>query len=129
MATRSMKRIHTVTIRHITDEGYNERQDQPVNAIGVRADAEVAIPLNEMHSAKCVEINDKRGPYHCECSSKDSLIQQITSGGLWGLDVNEPNDFLRQAEQEQLSELRGQLHAIGFSNRAITAAFRDVKRA
>ncbi len=57
------------------------------------------------------------------------LVQVVVSGGL-SVDI----DSLKtdeQAEpyiQEQLDELRRELHAIGFSQRAITAAFRNVVR-
>lgn len=102
------KRIHSVTLRRMVDEVYNEAQDQPANAIGIRAEAELRIPLST--------------------SEYPALCQTLTSGGLWGLDVNEPNDYLNQVEQEQLDELRHVLHVLGFAQRAITAAFRDVTR-
>jgi len=55
-------------------------------------------------------------------------IQHITSGGLWGIESDSDAAYLKEIEDEQLSELRDQLHAIGFSQRAITAAFRNVER-
>ena len=53
-------------------------------------------------------------------------IQVITSGGLWGIESN-AGDYLKEVGQEQLSELRAQLKAIGFSSRAISAAFKNIK--
>jgi hypothetical protein len=57
-----------------------------------------------------------------------SLTQTIHSGGLWGIESDsDPSEF-RSVEREQLDELRDQLHAIGFTKRAIAAAFRNVER-
>lgn len=58
----------------------------------------------------------------------DGHIQRITSGYVGGIESDSGEDYLRETEQEQLAELRGQLHAIGFSKRAIAAAFKDVER-
>jgi len=120
--TKNMKRIHKVTIRYYDDD------PQPANEIGIKAEADVSFPLSEMHTAKCIEINDKRAAYHCECSSKDSLIQHLTSGGLWGIAFDSDAKYLEEIEAEQLAELRNILHQIGFSNRAISAAFKNVQR-
>lgn len=57
---------------------------------------------------------------------RHGVIQTITSGGLWGIE-SDSGDYFKEVEAEQLSELRGQLHAIGFSKRAISAAFRNVE--
>lgn len=57
----------------------------------------------------------------------DGIIQHITSGGLWGIESDSEADFLAETEQEQLGELREQLHALGFSKRAIAAAFKNVE--
>lgn len=56
------------------------------------------------------------------------LVQSITSGGLWGIESDSGSDYLKEVEGEQLSELKAELHAIGFTKRAITAAFRNVKQ-
>jgi hypothetical protein len=56
------------------------------------------------------------------------LTQTIHSGGLWGIESDSEASYFDEVESEQLDELRSQLHAIGFSKRAITAAFRNVKR-
>ena len=56
------------------------------------------------------------------------LIQRIASGGIWGIESDsDPSDF-RSIEREQLDDLRDELHAIGFSKRAIAAAFKNVER-
>jgi hypothetical protein len=54
--------------------------------------------------------------------------QTITSGGLGGIESDSGSDYFAEIEQEQLAELREQLHAIGFSKRAISAAFKNVER-
>jgi hypothetical protein len=82
--------------------------------LGIRADASIqlAAPIG-------VYANSGKPVY---------TTQEITSGGLWGIESDSGADYFAEVEQEQLHELRGQLHAIGFSNRAITAAFRSVER-
>jgi len=57
-----------------------------------------------------------------------STTQTIRSGGLWGIESDSGDDYLTEVENQQLDELKDELHAIGFSKRAIAAAFRDVKR-
>lgn len=55
------------------------------------------------------------------------LVQTLTSGGIWGIESDgDPSDF-RSIESEQTDELKAELHAIGFSKRAIAAAFRNVE--
>lgn len=71
------------------------------NFVGVRAEAEVQLT--------------------------GDLCQMITSGGLWGIE-SDSGDYFKEVEAEQINELKAELHAIGFSKRAITAACRDIKR-
>jgi hypothetical protein len=54
-------------------------------------------------------------------------IQEISSGGLWGIESDSERSYFAEVEQEELSELRKQLEALGFSKRAVTAAFRDIE--
>jgi len=61
--------------------------------IGVRAEAEILIP-----------------------SGDASIVQEITSGGLWGIESDSDASYLTEIEEEQLSELREQLHAVGYPN-------------
>lgn len=56
-----------------------------------------------------------------------SLVQTIRSGGLWGIE-SDSGEYFAEVEGEQLDELKAQLHAIGFSKRAVTAAMRNVQR-
>jgi hypothetical protein len=57
-----------------------------------------------------------------------SLTQTIRSGGLWGIESDSDPSYFTEIEGEQLSQLRDQLQAIGFTKRAIAAAFRNVER-
>jgi hypothetical protein len=53
-----------------------------------------------------------------------SLVQTITSGYCCG--VESDGDYWKEVGKEQLSELRSQLSAIGFSKRAIAAAVKNL---
>lgn len=53
--------------------------------------------------------------------------QTIHSAGLWGIESDSDESYLAEIEQEQLSELRGILKEFGFSARAISVAFKNVK--
>lgn len=55
-------------------------------------------------------------------------VQTISSGGLWGIESDSDESYFAEVEAEELSGLREQLHAIGFSKRAITAAFKNVEK-
>jgi hypothetical protein len=79
--------------------------------IGVRANAKVSIP----------SATDAGIPGHT------SLVQNITSGGLWGIESDSGREYIEEEEKNQLAELRDQLKALGFSSRAISKAFRDVQ--
>ena len=74
--------------------------------VGIRADAEILLP-----------------------SGSASIVQEITSGGLWGVESDSDASYLKEIETEQLSELREQLRALGFGTRAISAAFKNVEHA
>ncbi len=71
--------------------------------VGIRAEAEILLP-----------------------SGDASIVQEITSGGLWGVESDSDKTYLADIDTEQLSELREQLRAVGFSTRAISTAFKDV---
>ena len=73
--------------------------------VGVRADAEILLP-----------------------SGDASIVQEITSGGLWGIESDSDKSHFAEIEKEELFELENQLHAAGFSKRAIAAAFKNVER-
>ena len=56
--------------------------------VGIRADAEILLPAGDA-----------------------SIVQEITSGGLWGIESDSDKAYLGEIETEQLSELREQLRA------------------
>jgi hypothetical protein len=59
----------------------------------------------------------------------DGIVQEITSGGLWGVESDSDRAYLAEIDGDQLSELRQQLRALGFGTRAISAAFKNVEHA
>jgi hypothetical protein len=71
--------------------------------MGVRAEAEILLP-----------------------SGDASIVQEITSGGLWGVESDSDKSYLAEIETEELSSLREQLRAVGFGTRAITTAFKTL---
>lgn len=56
----------------------------------------------------------------------DGICQTITSGGLWGIEDDSDESYLRDVEQEELGALRGQLYQLGFSKRAIATAVKEM---
>ena len=56
-----------------------------------------------------------------------NLCQDITSGGLWGIESDSGEEYFKEEEENQLSELKDVLKSLGFGTRAISAAFKDVK--
>lgn len=54
-------------------------------------------------------------------------IQKIHSGGLWGIESDSDDSHIEETEKEELSELKNQLLALGFSKRAISTAFKNVE--
>ena len=74
--------------------------------IGIRAEAEYS-------------VGTSRGGY---------LAQELTSGGLWGIESYSEEFYLAFVESEELADLRTQLTGIGFSKRAIAAAFKNIER-
>lgn len=53
-----------------------------------------------------------------------TVRQTIRSGGLWGIEDDSEPAYFKEVEHEELSELRNQLHALGFSKRAIAEAIK-----
>lgn len=51
-----------------------------------------------------------------------NVCQTVTSGGLWGIESDSEESYLKEEEQNQLAELREVLYEMGFSKRAIAAA-------
>jgi hypothetical protein len=68
---------------------------------------------------------------HVKQENMDSItghIQTITSGGLWGIESDSDKSYIESVEQEELSALKSELKAIGFSTRTISRAFQDIER-
>ncbi len=80
--------------------------------IGIRAEAEISLPVQ--CNKGCVHGHEVY--YH--------TTQHITSGGLWGIESDSDKSYLESVEKEELSDLRAQLKALGFSARAISTAFK-----
>jgi len=56
------------------------------------------------------------------------VVQKIGSGGLWGIESDSDASYIKQIENDELADLKRELHAIGFSKRAISTAFKNVER-
>ena len=57
----------------------------------------------------------------------DNVCQTITSGGLWGIESDSEESYLKEEEQNQLAELRSILYEMGFSKRAISTAIKEMR--
>jgi hypothetical protein len=55
------------------------------------------------------------------------VVQRITSGGLWGVESDSDHAYITSVEKEELSALRTELKALGFSSRANRTAFETIK--
>jgi hypothetical protein len=123
-----MKRIHRVIVNRIEDQqpdasyleqeglGFEDRlqqyRDGQFSFVGVQAEAEVLIPATE----------------HEHSTKGHAIVQRITSGGLWGIESDSDAPYFVEIEKEQLDELAQQLYGLGFSKRAVSAAFKNVVR-
>jgi hypothetical protein len=59
--------------------------------------------------------------------TKDGPWQEISSGGLWGIESDSDQSYIKEVKDEQLHELREQLKALGFASRAISKAFQSAE--
>jgi len=60
-----------------------------------------------------------------EVSLTGDVLQEVSSGGLWGIESDSSKEYFAEIEADELSELRKQLTAVGFSKRAITTAVKN----
>jgi hypothetical protein len=70
--------------------------------IGIRAEAEILLP-------------------------SAGIVQEITPGGLWGIESDSDESYFAEVEAEELADLRGHLAGIGFSKRAIGVAVKNAR--
>jgi hypothetical protein len=117
------KRILSVSIKRMWDDSpdtsyleqpeFEERKESYKNGdfsfIGIQAEASIGVGDNL----------DDNIRWH---------TQTITSGGLWSIESDSDKGHFKSVEKEELSDLREQLKAIGFSTRAISSAFKNVER-
>ena len=59
--------------------------------------------------------------------SKNWLINEISSGGLWGIESDGGAEYLKEIEQEEISELKDVLKEYGFSDAEIEKAFENIQ--
>lgn len=62
-----------------------------------------------------------------EIQLTDNKTQRITSGGLYGTESDSDESYIKSLEQEELSQLKDELLAMGFSRRAVSKAFKSVE--
>lgn len=62
-----------------------------------------------------------------EVQTGSDVVQRITSGGLWGIESDGGREHLEETEREELAQLKTELIGLGFSRRAIAAAFKNVE--
>lgn len=60
-------------------------------------------------------------------TSQHSTIQTIRSGGLWGTESDSDDSHFAEIEKDELADLRRELESIGFTKRAVSAAFRTIE--
>jgi hypothetical protein len=53
------------------------------------------------------------------------IVQDITSGGLWGIESDSENSYLESVAADEWSELKKELGTLGFSKRALAAAWKN----
>lgn len=56
------------------------------------------------------------------------VIQTIRSGGLWGIESDSDAAYLRQVEDEELSNLTAELERLGCTHRQVLAAYENIDR-
>lgn len=60
-------------------------------------------------------------------TGRNSVIQTISSGGLWGIESDSDSAYLDQVRREELSSLFGELKRIGFSEAQIHKAYENIE--
>lgn len=55
----------------------------------------------------------------------NNVKQELSSGGLWGIESDSDNSYFAEVGREQLEELRGILQTLGFADSTISKHFRN----
>lgn len=109
-------KIGTTTINHLLDydpdisyldqDGFEGRKEQYHNDVfslmGIKVETEILTSLD---------------------NGKNWLINHISSGGLWGIESDSGEEYLKNVTIEELSELRTTLVGMGFPETAIKRSF------
>jgi hypothetical protein len=57
----------------------------------------------------------------------EGISQDISSGGLWGIESDSDREYLEEIERDELADLKGILKGLGFGSRAISQAFKEIQ--
>ena len=79
--------------------------------IGIMAEAKIGIPQGLPQTK----------------TGQSYLLQTLTSGGLYGIESDSDKEYVASEEKNQLDELKDVLMGMGFSQRAISTAFKNVE--
>jgi len=89
---------------YLEQEGFEDRVQALNNDeffyIGIRAEAEVVV---------------------------GGTVQQISSGGIWGIESDSGKEYLEDIAREQLADLAFTLEELGFSKQAVKKAVKDAE--
>lgn len=85
-------RIETIRIKRVPDE---DAQRDSHLAIGIYVEAQVSYALN---GPGCVGQGTRR-------------LEWLKSGGLWGIDEDSKESYLKEVEREELADLKFHLQA------------------
>ena len=75
----------------------------------------------------CIGIRVETTIETSENDFKDRLINEVSSGGLWGIESDSGEDHFREIEGEEKEELKGILLAMGFQESEIEESFRNAE--
>lgn len=62
-----------------------------------------------------------------EIQTGSDVVQQIRSGGLWGIESDSERAYFEEVQKDELAQLRAELTGIGFSSRAISSAIKSAE--
>jgi len=109
----------------VPDKGHEYRFFKPY-AGGEKPGTSRYIRYGKQDLARMEEL--ERGDWHfigvgavARVKLRGDLVQSITSGGLWGIESDSENGHIKEVEQEELSELKRELVAVGFTEGEIDA--------